>query len=63
MSLLELLATRRKALVAIPVPLVGGILALYPDSRGLQILAIIVTAIATAFGVHQVPNAPGRDDG
>lgn len=58
----QLLAERRKALIALPLPLVGGLLALYPDSEWLGVLAVIITALATAFGVHQIPNAPPRDE-
>lgn len=56
----QLLAERRKALIALPVPLVGGLLALYPDSHYLAVCAVIITALATALGVHQIPNAPPR---
>lgn len=54
--MVEILRARRKAIVALVVSLAGGLLAVFPDSAGMQILAAVVTALATTFGVHQVAN-------
>jgi hypothetical protein len=55
---LRLIAQRRKAIVGLVVTLVGGLLAIWPDSAQLQALGVLATAIAAALGVHQVTNAP-----
>lgn len=59
-----LLEARWKAVVALLVPLAGGLVALSPDSRGWQVVGVVAAAAATAAGVHQVPNkarAPGPE--
>lgn len=50
------LAPRRKAVLALLIPLIGGLIALYPDNGALQLAGVIITALGTAVGVHQVTN-------
>lgn len=50
-------ATKAKAIVALAVALIGGLLTILPDNKQLQAVSAVVTAVATAIGVHQTPNA------
>lgn len=60
-GLAELLAPRRKAVLALLIPLVGGLGALHPHNHALQLAGVLLTALGTAVGVHQVPNrAPSK---
>lgn len=52
------LAPRWKAVAALVIALVGGLVSAFPDSSGIRVVSGVVTAVATAVGVHQVPNQP-----
>lgn len=53
-----ILAERWKAVVGLLVPLVGGLVALFPESRAWQVAGVVVVAVASGVGVHQIPNRP-----
>lgn len=53
---MNFLAARWKAILALVVPLIGGLVALVPDSQTAKVWGVIITALLAGGIVHQVPN-------
>lgn len=53
---LVFVAARWKAVAAVLVPLIGGLVALWPDSETARVIGVVVTALVAGGAVHQVPN-------